>query len=178
MICMLPAMAQKKETPTFNGYHKNIFIEGLGGNLLLGVNYDMRLNRGRMDGIGFRAGVGGMSFTGTTNYGEPVTIGIVTLPLEFNHVLGKRRSSLLTGVGVIPVFASADSKGQTITADDGTKTVINQGEFGFGGAYLSLGYRFQPLRNGIMFQINWNPLINKSGFQPSWFGIGIGVGFK
>ncbi|NBC24654.1 MAG: hypothetical protein GVX78_03460 [Bacteroidetes bacterium] len=51
----------KGMVPQFDSYHKNIYAEFLGSHILLGVNYDMRLKKGRMDGIGFRAGIGGLS---------------------------------------------------------------------------------------------------------------------
>ena len=161
--------------PDFDGYHKNIFVEGFGANLLVGVNYDMRLNKGRMDGLGFRAGIGGGALSGTDSYGEPAHFGLITMPLELNYLIGKKRSSLLTGVGILPIYASVQGNG-TIKAT-GEKAFIDANGFGFGG-YLSLGYRFQPLRNGFMFQINWNPLITKAGFSPKWFGVSLGYGFK
>lgn len=161
--------------PAFDGFHKNIFVEGLGAGLLGSVNYDMRLQRGRMDGIGFRAGIGGANLNGTDDYGEPAHIGIITVPLEFNYLVGKKRSSFLAGIGLLPIYASVQGNGTINTT--GERAFIDAEGFGFAG-YLSLGYRFQPLRNGFMFQINWNPLISKSGFSPAWLGLSIGYGFK
>lgn len=161
--------------PAFDGFHKNIFVEGLGANLMVGINYDMRLQRGRMDGIGFRVGIGGGALSGTDTYGEPASFGLITMPIECNYLIGKKRSSLLTGIGILPIYASVEGNG-TIE-ETGERAFIDANGFGFGG-YLSLGYRFQPLRNGFMFQINWNPLISKAGFSPKWLGISIGYGFK
>jgi hypothetical protein len=48
--------AQKKEAPVFDKLHKNIYGELLGSHILSGINFDMRLKKGRMDGIGLRAG--------------------------------------------------------------------------------------------------------------------------
>jgi len=42
-----------------NSFHKNITIELGGSHILWGLNYDMRLQRGRNDGFGFKAGIGG-----------------------------------------------------------------------------------------------------------------------
>ncbi|HMQ64343.1 MAG TPA: hypothetical protein PKE06_26910, partial [Flavilitoribacter sp.] len=77
---------QSKPAPEFSGFHKNIYMEALGSSVGAGVSFDMRLHRGRMDGIGFRAGIGGISVSGTdfetNNY---VSLGIVTFPVEFNN---------------------------------------------------------------------------------------------
>ena len=151
----------------FNTYHKNIYVEGLGSSIIGGVHYDMRLNKGRMDGIGFRAGVGLAPLSGVT---------LATLPLEFNHVLGKKRSSLITGIGIIPSIVVMNR--ENVYLDDNQPISINERVVGLAGAYLTLGYRFQPLRNGVMFQINWNPILSGSTLSPRWFGISLGYGFK
>lgn len=161
---------------TFDGFHKNIFVEGLGANLLVGLNYDMRLQRGRMDGIGFRVGVGGAALSGTDIYGEPASLGGIVMPIECNYLIGKNRSSLLTGIGILPSYGFMH--GNAMLDSTYERVSINEQGFGIGGAYLSLGYRLQPLRNGFMFQINWNPIFSSGEFFPKWFGISIGYGFK
>ena len=168
----LSAQTEKQESG-FTSFHKNIYVEGLGSNLLIGVNYDMRLHKGRMDGIGFRVGVGGMRASGfekNTN----ISGAVVTFPIEFNHLLGKRRSSFETGVGLLPAYASVSAQGEL--TDD--QFVSGEGVSLVGG-YVTLGYRFQPLKAGPMFRIVWNPMVLRgSGFHAGWVGIGLGVGFK
>lgn len=163
----------QNDKPQFDSYHKNIYVEFLGSHILAGVNYDMRLKKGRMDGIGFRAGIGGLSAS-VFDQNTEITLGLVTFPIEFNHLIGKKRSSLVTGIGLLPVYASLSADGEL------TDYEFIQGEgFGFVGGFLTMGYRFQPRKTGIMFQANWNPLILRgSGFNIGWIGLGIGVGFK
>lgn len=167
--------AQSKAAPAFTGHHKNIYMEFLGSSVLAGVNFDMRLKKGRMDGIGFRAGIGGFSASGTdqeTN--TQISGGIVTFPIELNHLIGKRRSSFETGIGILPMYATVSGVGEL------TDYQYIRGEgFGIAGGYLTLGYRLQPLKTGFMLQFNWNPMILRgSGFNTGWFGLGLGVGFK
>lgn len=161
------------EVPTFNSYHKNIYAEFLGSHILGGINYDMRLKKGKMDGIGFRAGVGGLrasAFAENTS----VSIGIVTFPLEFNHLVGKKRSSFVSGIGLLPVYAAVNADGEITN----NKFIQEEG-FGLVGGFMTFGYRYQPRETGLMFQVNWNPLmIRKSGFTMGWFGLGLGIGFK
>jgi hypothetical protein len=133
----------------------------------------MRLNKGRMNGLGFRVGVGGLSVSGT-DAGNSGSIGIVTVPLEVNHLFGKRRSSFISGVGLLPVYATASVSGESTDYE-----LISAEGIGLAGGFLTFGYRFQPLKSGVMFQFNWNPLILRgSGFNSGWFGLGLGFGFK
>lgn len=184
IISMFPAMAkqteapqlpqattEQKEKPQFEGYQRNVFVGLLGANFFIGANYDMRLNPGRMDGIGFRAGIGGLIATGIEG-GKETTAGIVTFPIEFNHVLGRGRSSFVSGIGLLPVYLSGEQ-----TDLKNNRLVFSGSGFAIAG-YCVLGYRWQSLGNGVMFQINWNPLVGPGGFAPMWFGLGIGVSFK
>ena len=156
-----------------DNYHKNIYLELLGSHILVGVNFDMRLNKGQQDGIGFRAGIGGFSAT-VIDQNTEIDIGVVTFPLEFNHLMGQRRSSFVAGVGILPVYVGGTIRGELTD----NKFVRAEG-FGLVGGFLTFGYRLQPLNNGFMMQFNWNPLILRgSGFNPGWIGLGLGVGFK
>lgn len=157
----------------FNSYHKNIYVELLGSHILSGVNFDMRFKKGHTDGIGFRVGVGGLYVSGT-DQNTSASIGLVTFPLEFNHLLGKKRSFLVTGIGILPVYAAVNAYGD-ITNNE----YVNEEGFAITGGFLTIGYRFQPKKSGIMFQANWNPMIIRgSGFMASWIGLGLGFGFK
>lgn len=163
----------QNNAPQFNSHHKNIYAEFLGSHLLVGVNYDMRLKKGRMDGIGFRVGIGGLSGT-RFDKNTKITLGLVTFPLEFNHLIGKNRSSLVTGIGLLPIYASLSTNGEL-----NDYKFVRNGGFAIVGGFLTIGYRFQPKKTGVMFQINWNPIILRdTGFFASWLGIGLGVGFK
>jgi hypothetical protein len=169
MMIQVQSVAQK-DIPTFDGYHKNIYVEALGSSIGLGVNFDMRLEKGRLDGMGVRAGIGGISFSNSS--GD--NLGIVTFPLEFNYLVGNGRNSLVAGVGLLPAYASV-----RITDDISDNLSIDLEGFGVAGGFVNFGYRLQPRNRGFMFQINWNPLILRGdGFNIGWFGIGMGIGFK
>lgn len=167
-FCAFNLLAQK-EIPAFDSHHKNIFVETLGSSILVGVSYDMRLEKGRMDGMGFRAGIGGLSISD-----DGQSAGLVTIPLEFNYLVGKGRSSLISGIGLLPAYGYVKGSGY-ITNNE----YVEEEGFGLPGGFLTLGYRLQPRKTGFMMQVVWNPLIlRKSGFNAGWFGIGLGIGFK
>lgn len=172
-LCAKSLLYSQSAIPEFNSYHKNVYAEFLGTSLLAGINYDMRLKKGRMDGIGFRVGMGGGSVSSNLE-NTNLRAGIVAFPLEFNHLVGKKRSSFISGVGLLPVYVTVSAKGQLTD----NKYVMKEG-FGLGGAFLTMGYRFQPIKTGVMFQITWDPmLIRGYGFSIGNLGVGIGVGFK
>ena len=173
ILCSSNLKAQKKAPPVFDGYHKNITTEFFGSHLRFGVNYDMRLRKGKMDGVGFRVGVGGIN-VGQFGQDKSLETVLVTFPIEFNHLVGKRRSSLVTGIGILPVYAAVNNNEDVFSV-----RVVDEEGFGIAGGFLTLGYRFQPLRNGLTFQMNWNPLIiRKEGFLAGWFGVSLGFAFK
>ncbi len=169
-IIIASANAQEPPpSPIFEGFHKNVYANLGGPNVEIGANFDMRLTRGKMDGIGFRVGIGGIE-----GYGNSHDIGVVTIPLEFNYISGRRRHGFVAGVGLLPTFV-------TVTDVDDwyeRRYAYTEG-FGLLGAFINMGYRFQPKKNGIFGQISWTPLILRtSGFMPLWGSIGIGYGFK
>lgn len=175
-LALFSLTTSAQEYQAFSGasYQKNIYAELGGSHLIGGVNFDMRLKAGRRDGIGFRAGIGGLSaegFSGNDRY----NVGIVTFPLEFNHlVAGKKRGGFLSGVGILPVYATVSGKGELTDYE-----YIKAEGFDVVGGFLTLGYRHQAYRNGLMFQILWNPLVLRgSGFNSGWMSIGLGYSFK
>ena len=167
MMIQVPSIAQN-DIPAFNSYHKNIYMEAEGSFIRAGVNFDMRLEKGRLDGMGFRLGIGG--FSGDAGgYGRYIE-GMVIFPLEFNYLVGSGRNTLVAGVGMMPAYASVE-------VIENVDVSING--FGFAGAFVNFGYRLQPRDRGFMFQVNWNPILLRGrGFEYASFGIGMGIGFK
>ena len=149
--------------------HKNVFVEFLGNGLFISTNFDMRFKRGVQDGLGFRAGIGGVSLEASDVEGSQVRVGLVTFPLAVNYLVGKGRSSFETGLGVTVLYASAAVRGGDIDIEaDGVGAI----------GVINFGYRYQPKNNGFMFRINYSPIFGGGGFAPGWFGIGLGFGFK
>lgn len=162
---------------------KTVFAE-LGGNgLVISANFDMRLKKDRNDGFGFRAGIGGGSLESVypdyyyyDNNGNvsfnlvKERINLVTVPLSINYIVGKRRSGFEAGLGTTIVFANARNgfSNNEITTDKAAGLL----------GVMNLGYRFQPIKRGVMFHVNWTPIFSTSSFGAGWFGLGIGYSFK
>lgn len=169
ILAISTCAAAQSEAPA--KYNKAIFVELLGNGLGVTANYDMRLTKGRQDGLGFRAGVGGLGLGTADSDGTSTTSSLVTFPLSLNYLVGQRRSAFEAGVGLTPVYASMavqKTNNPGVTEADGWGTT----------GFVNLGYRYQPLNNGFVFRFDWTPAFNSAGFSPAWFGMSIGYGFK
>ncbi len=163
LLSILILQAQAQFEPDQIKYSKAIFIEFGGNGALFSANYEMRFKKGQQDGLGFRAGFGGIRLADS----QGKSLNILTIPLAINNIIGKRRSALETGVGITPVIISEENPSYS-------QSIVQKGVAGF----LNVGYRFQPIKNGFLFKINWTPVISGGTIEPRWFGISFGYGFK
>lgn len=151
-------------------FSKNIFVEGLGNGVLISVNYDMRLKKGVPNGLGVRGGIGGGSLEGTSQDGDYIDLSMITIPLGVNYLIGSKRSFFEAGLGITPIYVNAN----TVILEGDLYSGTGWGVLGF----LNLGYRFQPIRRGVMFRADWTPAFGKPGFFGRYFGLSLGIGFK
>ena len=146
-------------------YRQALFAEALGSGLLISGNFDTRLNKGRNDGLGLRTGLGLGGF-----YSRPDVKDVskynryVTIPLMVNHILGRKRNGLETGLGFTSQIALT-------RVADGGRSFIPYGTF-------NMGYRLQPVMDGLIVRATWTPLFDAEGFYPRWAGLSIGYSFK
>ena len=147
---------------------KVFFIEALGSGGLFSANYDMRFMPDQNDGWGFRIGIGIGEDLPVDVYKEREYFGYyadryLTFPLNINYIIGKRRSGFETGITLTPELTS-----RKLENDPQVKLLT----------FLNAGYRFQPIKKGLLIRTAWTPaLINKS-FSPLWAGVSLGYGFK
>jgi len=142
-----------------HGFRKAVFAEAL-GNSLLSLNYDMRLQRFKNDGLGIRAGLGlGQSFDNTFSEFNR----FLAVPVTINYIFGAKRHGIETGVGITPQVALSDS---------GTSPQISP--LGF----FNLGYRYQPLKEGLLFRATWAPHLDSGSVQYVWVGVSVGYSFN
>lgn len=156
--------SQKVEKTNSDSYHKNIYVNLLGADLLAGIHYDMRLLKGRQDGPGFSAGIGGgaglVFFTSTT---------VRMIPVEFNYVIGSKSNGIVLGAG----FALMDYNSEIIFKSD-SKTSSSATS-----VMLHAAYRYQPKDYGLFFQAGLQITSFEDNLpSPIPLSIGIGYGFK
>lgn len=159
------SLAQEAVPPT--GRNKAVYVEGLGSGVLLSANYDFRF-KPTQDGLGMRIGLGGGTFS---DQNSNARAGLVTLPVQVNYLVGKRRAAFEMGAGVTPIYVNASGTNQA------TGDFISGNGFGAFGS-LNLGLRLQPIRNGVVFRLNWVPTVSNTGFYPRWLGVSLGFAFK
>lgn len=101
----MSACSTAEKPPEFASRYKNVYAELPGASGGIGVHYDMRLKRGRMDGPGFKAGFGGGALSlRSDSQGLRARAGGVFFPLEFNYLKGSYRGSIVIGAGLQPVY--------------------------------------------------------------------------
>ena len=143
----------------------------LGGAGLASINYDMRIMN-KEDGLGFRVGIGGFSVSSTYNNGNTSNtdkLGIFTVPLELNYLLGKNEKNYFE-LGAGATIVSLKNKSTNNTSADNEKF---SGTFG----HLYMGYRLQPKDGGFLFRAGITPIFGKGYFIPYWAGISFGYKF-
>jgi hypothetical protein len=141
-------------------YRKAIFAEAGGNGGALSGNFDIRLRSGRNDGPGVRIGLGhGGEYTAADgSFGNYVTV-----PLAYNHIFRNERSGIETGAGVTPFVTFNDP-------EDESNVRLN--------AFYNLGYRLQPLREGLLLRVVWTPSYSARDKFSSWAGVSVGYSFR
>lgn len=145
-------------------YRKAFFIELLGNGIGFSANFDMRLKPDRNDGWGISAGAGILP-----DYGD----NYISFPLGLNHISGKRKSGLESGIGITALYNKSGNENLFIDldADEPHPKLTALG-------ILHIGYRFQATK-GLMFRAtNSLMYIGKGLFSPIWPGLSIGYSFN
>ncbi len=121
-----------------------LYAELYGRGLIYSINYDRRFNK-HTTGAGFSAGAGVFGGSGFT---------IVTIPVSFNYLLGKKGKYFETGIGATYINGSI-------------KNIFDEPSHGstwFGT--LTAGYRSQPIKGGFCFRAGLNIIAGSGYFGP------------
>ncbi len=135
---------------------KTMYAELLGSGVFGSVNFDSRFSE-KNSGLGFRVGLG-------------MIPDVIVIPLEVNGLAGKKKILFEYGIGISNGIFLKDKPDKT-TFPTGT---TNIGFIGFAKA----GIRYQPQNKGIMFNLNWTPMVNSEEIRWAWFGLGIGYSWE
>ena len=163
--------AQESVFSEFDQYHKYIYGSILGSDIFfVEANYDVRMQRGRTDGMGFRLGIGGGSLPIIRESGTDTRYVTLTFPVEINYILGAKSNSFIVGMGALPMYTNPQNR---VVVDSHRYIIFNDGLAL--AAFLDIGYRFRPLKNNFTIQVNWNPMYSNETFAPNWIAISLGV---
>ncbi len=149
----LPSYSQQNKIEPFYQRAQSVFFE-LGGNgIILSGNYDLRFAK-KQNGFGARVGIGYVS--------DFFDRGGLSFPVGVNYLAGKKTNYLELGIGATVYTV----KGLTLFKEDRNKA---------GVIFVpSLGYRYQPISDGLTFRIFASPLIGNG----STFWAGLSIGYK
>lgn len=139
----------------------NSFYLELGGQgFLYTFNYDLRLDRSHVDGLGFRMGMGGIAVN---------DFSFFTLPLAVNELLGKNGKYFEASAGPTFVFGS-----DYLFRDE------NPANFYLIGS-IYVGYRSQPSDGGFVFRagipMNFGRIAGQTFVLPYPPGVSFGFCF-
>lgn len=137
-----------------------LYVE-LFGPSVFGINFDSRFAK-KENGLGGRVGIGGFSIDGE---------GFLFVPFGLNYLVGKDGTKNFLEIGAGATYVSYLSDG--VEGDPDGRLADTFG-------HLTMGYRYQPIGNGVTFRVSINPIIDfKSGtFWPLYGGVSVGYKFK
>ncbi len=181
MMLLLTMPFMKAEETTFNEQelkdvkdeaplYRSIYAELFGASNLIGISYDSRIKPGSP--LGYRAGISYLRGTADSNlsvgdhaiYFSDEELNGFAVPLEFNCILGKRKSKFEVGFGVsLGVYSI-----QRNTYFDDVffpsfehKNTETQNNFGY-FFFSNIGYRYQR-KNGFMLRVGFSPSFSFGG---------------
>jgi hypothetical protein len=159
VLVLLVAAVHPVAVAQSSSYTQNaIYFEGMGQGLLYSVNFDHRFT----EEFAARIGVSHFTVPFITD------LGITTIPLMAEYLVGHGAHHLEIGVGVIPAYGSfsIDFFGSS-EGSIGSWTAIWT---------ATLGYRYQPVHEGVILRVGLTPLFASNATQ-FWGGASIGWAF-
>lgn len=156
------------------GYCRNLFVE-LGGPSLsfLSLGFDSRIKPGSV--FGYRVGLGFTDGSAERNLGDyNVDFRGVSIPLEANAILGKRKSKFELGVGIVPSILNrketeyvynVEKTGENSYYISSTEIVKKEGVRVNIMGLLNVGYRYQR-QSGFFMRVGFNLLLGSLSCSP------------
>ena len=124
-----------------------------GSGPFLSAHYDRRFSK-KVNGAGFSAGLGYFGVSG---------IGVFSIPVSLNYLIGKSTHFFEIAAGTTFVTATTD--------------LFDSDETGSGFIHhINLGYRHQPSRGGFFFRGGISPLFIAGAYVTSYY-LGFGRNF-
>lgn len=136
--------------------YRSIYVELLGASNLIGVSYDCRIRPGSP--FGYRAGISYLSASSSYSnvtgfYHCEESLRGFAVPVEFNCILGKRKSKFEVSFGMnLGVYTS---RTYTLFPANQYQSYTESSDFGY-YFYTNIGYRYQR-KNGFMLRVGVSP---------------------
>lgn len=148
---------------------KNIFIGLFSSNNLMSINYDMRFSKKKENGLGF-----GLGF-GYTPYVKNFTLAkYISVPVEINYLIGKRKHFGKIGLGYLYNYSWTD----LLFTTNSDEPFFWESKEHY--VYVPVAYRFQAIEKGLFLELVVNSAVSKdlTGINMEIFpGLNIGYSF-
>jgi hypothetical protein len=155
---------------------KVVYAELLGSGGLYSLNFDMRTEKAKRSGWGFRVGLERIPINSKdTITGEELRLKSTIIPFNMNYLFGKKKGFFELGLGATYVFLRFKGKELTSQEVENLQTDFFKGNLATVFGTLNIGYRHVPYGKGIMYRFTFTPLLISTLIIPS---IGISVGYK
>lgn len=153
------------------GYCRNLFVEFGGPSFIVGLGFDSRFKPGSV--FGYRVGLSFLNGTYTDTHTSLDFKG-VTVPLEVNAILGKRKSKFEIGIGAIPSILDRhqwNTSYMWVPVDGGwgyhpvDKIVEEEGTHVNIMGLMNIGYRYQR-QSGFFMRVGLTLMLGDLSCSP------------
>lgn len=157
--------AEAREKTTSSAPRNATYFEVGGPGILYSLNYERFI----LPQFSVRAGV---SLFGLHENTTGDTLGVFAVPITGQYLVGKGSHHLELGMGILTGVMWSDLNSYQKTES-----------FGLIAATATIGYRYQPPRQGFLFRVALTPLYGGSRFEPlglpvtPWGSISAGYAF-
>jgi len=153
---------------TYSSYAQSLraqsfYLELLGAGGTYSANYDTRFGNNQ-NGWGGRIGLGYHSIDRNSYFSAPVMI---------NYLAGKNGKYFEVGMGA--TFLSIKDLDNPHTPGVGDFFLFDYGDRFIGT--MNIGFRKQPLQNGVIFRVGIAPVFGQGNFLPYWPYLSLGYKF-
>lgn len=146
-----PVALQAQEETKATQRSQSIYLEFAGSGCAFTANYEFRLKKDRISGLGLRVGAGGLAIDlfGTTS--------VFSVPAELNYIWGEK-TRISGEIGFSLTYLHI--RDETISWFFDEPDWVEKEDLLV--SYIPLGIRFRPKTNGLVVRLNAGPVINYS----------------
>jgi len=168
-LCLLSVQSTAQQSSTFKGRSQSFYLEFGGAGIGVSANYEFRFRKNQLDGLGLRAGIGGIHIW---LIGD---ISVTSVPVELNYIFSDEHKVSFE-LGASLTYAHIKENFSTFFSEheSNTENVVL--------GYIPVGIRLLSPGNGFMARFNLGPMFNLSA--PNLFDedsvllmVGISIGY-
>jgi hypothetical protein len=142
---------------------QSFYLEILGAGGSYSANYDTRFGN-QQNGWGARFGLGYHAIDRNSLFSAPVMV---------NYLAGKNGKYFEIGMGA--TYLSIKDKDNPNRGSNNDFFIFDYGDRFMGT--MNIGFRKQPIQNGVIFRVGISPVFGQGNFLPYWPYVSLGYKF-